>query len=899
MRFGPFRKENLDIRSMLVKIFLYIILIFLLYFPLVGIVSSSILLFLIPGLCVVSHFLNNKKWDWFEVLIVSLILGFCIQPIIGYALSMLGIRFLQSNVLLIISLIFLILTKNLKFKFPENIGIPILLIVLFFVNFIIFSTPTYKIGIIALEDVGPFPPGDDSKFHVMLIKEILSNKMVPNKFSLYPGIRRIRYPLGFHINISEILSLTNTDMFHLMFFSGPFLASLFSLSCYVFGKKMFDERMGLICTFLSFAILPILKFVTFGMYSNLLGVVIQPLSILFIYFFVKNKDKALAPIFLTGLFEINLYPFLINSLLALALILWYRKKITMIILISLALSLPYLSILFSPVYFSSPSSACLTFNDLQKLGLKYSLFTEKIEYFFYSNQHLLMNAGLAILAVLGVSYLTNLRKKILVTWIVVIFLIIAKRYIPIPTANNYLWYFFNSFWFWLEDQRLFYHLWIPIVFLASIFIHKEAKTKLATFFILLILIIPAFAIKLVRPSELRYQSFTKGDLEYIEWIDKNIPKDSIIYNDGFSGTTSTWIPPLANIKISFPFLAPDVGYSILKGGYIEKMKVVRQVPDSPQAINVLRNYNASYVTFSTFFTQADWFGRELPPFSLDKFVEPCYTKLYGAHENWVFKVNHDCPKDNYINLLTYDLVTENIVVINETDVRRIGPIKNETGENIEYLLNQNILFDLDNIFVEPDVIRDSEIFLFVYYEADKIGNTTASIVYGVEDKYNFIRYDLFQFKSCEDLIAVVSVPSEFVLEKDPVVWFNGDPMTVKKATVFLRIPKIEKISKGVYLQGDWTKVDDTFIIPDGSLNSRIVIQLEKPSKVVIEYMDSGFGNVDMNYYNNTWESFGTIERKGSGKTKIQQLHINSTALLFGVNIYPHQENFEIKNVYII
>lgn len=901
MKLDSFREHFLDVRTMIIKISLYIVLILLLYVPMMSVFSASVLLFVIPGLCVASHLLNEKEWDWFEVAIVSVIVGFCIQPILGYALSIVKVRFLEPNFLLITSLIFLVLTKRPKFKFPKNVVVPTSLIAMFFLNFIIFATPTYDIGRIAMEEVGPFPTGDDSKLHTLLIDEILSNEMIPQKLRLYPKIQRVRYSMGYHLIISEILSLTKMNMFHLMFFFAPFLASLFSLSCYVLGKKMFSERVGLICAVLSFAILPILKFVTFGMYPNLLGVVIQPVSILFIYYFVKQKGiggpSILAPLLLVGLLEINLYPFLINSMIALTLALWHRKRVTMFITLSVLIALPYLIVLFGPVHFSSSSSLCLTFEDLQKLGLKHSVFSEKIEYFFYSNQHLLMNIGLASLAMIGVSYLTKLERKIFIAWIVVIFLIIAKRYIPIPSVNNYIWYFFNSFWFWLEDQRLFYHLWVPIVFLASVFIDKMGTSKVIVTLILLIFIIPALAIKMYRPSELRYQSFTKGDYEYVYWVDENVSKDSLIYNDGFGGTATSWIPPLTNTKVVFPFLSSDLGLATLGGSYREDMKIIRQVPDSPQAMDILKRYNATHVTFSTFFRQYDWFGRELPEFNLDRFVGPCYTRLYGAHENWVFKINHDCDPDGYINLMKFNLVVENFIINNGTDVRRIGPIKNETGATINHLFDQNLLFDLDRVLVEPGVVRDSQVFLFVYYTADKIGNSTASIVYGIEDKHSFLQYDIFQFKSCSDVVSVVEVPPDFVLEKDPVVWFKGEPLSVKKVVVAIRMPNTKKISDKVYLQGAWRSGEESLIIDAGSLDSRILLQVDEPGNLTIEYVDAGKGNVDLNYYDETWKPFDVIRRSDSGVIKSIKLNMDSKIQLFGINVYPHGEDFEIKDMY--
>jgi hypothetical protein len=851
MNFEIFREHFLDIRTMMIKVSLYMALILLLYTPTIGVLSASVLLFVIPGLCVASHLLNEKEWDWFEVAIVSLIVGFCIQPTLGYALSIIKVRFLEPNFLLITSLIFLVLTRRPKFNPPKNTKAIILLIFMFFLNFIIFVTPTYEIGRTAIQEVGPFPTGDDSKFHILMINEILSNDMIPQNIELYPEALRIRYPMGYSLIISEILSLTKVNAFHLMFFFAPFLASLFSLSCYVFGKKMLDERVGLIYAVLSFTVLPILKFVTFGMYPNLLAVVIQPVSVLFIYYFVNEKrvrmSSILAPLLLVGLLEINLYPFLINSMIAFSLLFWHRKRITLFIIFSLLLAMPYLTVLFGSVYFSSSSSLCLIPDDLQKLSLMHSVSPEKIEYFFYSNQHLLINVGLASLAILGVSYLTKLKRTIFIAWVVVIFLIIAKRYIPIFSANNYIWYFFDSFWFWLEDQRLFYHLWVPIVFLASIFIDKMAKTKLAVFLVLLIFIIPAIAIKIHRPNELRYQSFTQGDYEYVHWVDENLPKDSVIYNDGFVGTSTTWLPPLADTKVMFPFLSSDVELSALRSSYIENMKLVRQVPDSQQAMNILWSENASHVTFSTFFKQYDWFGRELPAFNMNRFVGPCYTRLYGAHENWVFKINYDCETDSYINLMTLNFVTENFVINNETDVRRIGPIKNETDATIDYLLDQNLLFDLDRVYIEPRVVRDSQIFLFIYYMADKIGNSTASVVYGIEDKHNFMKYDIFQFKSCEDVISVIEMPPEFVLEKDPVVWFKGEPLSVRMVTVDIRMPRIKKMSNDVYLQGAWTKSEESFTINAGSLDSRIILQIDRPGNLTIEYLDVGKGNVDLNY----------------------------------------------------
>lgn len=850
------------------------------------------ILFLIPGFSLLSYYIINRRWNMFDILITSFIIGLSTQMLLAYFLSLFNINFLDYRVSLIISYIFLFFSKNIETKKIElkDYKIISILLLLFFINFLIFTTPMTSLVAKSFREVGPFPPGDDSKHHIMLIGEILKHKKIPDTYPFYET--KIRYPLGFHIILSEIYTFNNVNLFHLIFYFGIFMASFSVFTFYLLGKHMFNEKVGITFSTLSLTIIPILKFVAYGMYPSLLGFITQPVFILFLYLYIKENRNLIAPILLSSLFVINSYPFLISFLTIFLMFFYHKRKMAEIILITFILISPALTKIFPFSHLPSINQNVGPPENIMEI-LPSSFFGKKMSYFLYNIDFLIINFSLATLAIIGLNFIEkDVKKLIILMWLISPLILFISRYIFVLPLNNLIWYLVGSFWFWVEDIRFFYYLSIPLALLSSIFVSKITKTNKQIIIILIILLIYPMLIKIFRSDEIEYRAFSIGDYNYIEWVKNNITSDSVIYNDYWRGTTSTWIPVLSGKNVTFPFNFYTNDMSFFNSCVERhKMKVVRIVPDSKEALDVMKEYNASYITFSTYFTT-----EYLPDFDEKKFTEPCFTKLYGRDENWVFKINYDCPTDSYINLITYDFTKQNFCMLNRNDIRLCS--KDEVkSKGLKIQNTTNILFDLNNIHVDPFILEKSTPYLFIYHNIS--GGGVTKVKYGFEDKYNFVNYNITQYFVYKDyLLTPLELPKDFIKEKDPIVWFQGEPLFAKNASVYIKLPEIKKISDNIYLQGSWEIKNNKFIVNKSSLNSRILLKVDEPSKLIIEYIDSSYGAVDLNYYDGEWKALDVIRRTDRDNIVFKEFNINKSTL-FGINIIPYNEKFEITGLYLI
>ncbi|MEM5831449.1 MAG: hypothetical protein QXO40_04560 [Candidatus Aenigmatarchaeota archaeon] len=701
--------------------------------------------------------------------------------------------------------------------------------------------------------MGYFPPGDDSKHHIMLIKGILTEKKIPTYYYLYPEIK-IYYPQGYHSIIANIFFISNYNLFKTIFFFGVFFYCLTAFSFYYCGKIIFNERVGLISSVLSLTNLMLLKFLTHGMYPNLLGIVLQPIFFAIFFLYVKGKSNVILPAILgASSFLINPYVAFVPFFTIIA---FYKKSPFLIFLTFLLIS-PFLFF-----YLKEYKQVDIILKgEISKILPLFTLM-ENVQYFIYNFLNIFIYTPLLVFTLLSFLYLkSKIVRKLFLIWlvspIILIVFVLFSIYMPPVTKM-----FPNILLF--EDFRMLLHISIPATLLASFslnFLNKKLKTLIPTIIILLIL--PS-CMKIIRPNELKYQSFTYGDLLFIEWINKNIQNDSIIFNDHFKGTSSTWIPPLTGIKVSSPFLGlPTFNYP-----FFQNFITIRTIPDSKEGMEILNKFNATYITFSTFFS-INQYGYLFPKFDLKKFKEPCYTQLYGSNDNFLFKINYEkCSGENYFKVYTHNF--QNLVVNNFP-----------------------LYYNLSGIKINPALKQVIEPYLFVNFDSESIGDVM--VKYGFEDKTDFVEEIIPKRSISKNVFQPVKLPKYFLNEIDPVVWFLGE-IKLNNVTLVLRLDEV-------------FKVNDILIFPKPEVRKdRILINITQPvdiilkdftrhKKLVIVYNDTK-GNVDLNFYDNYWKNFYILYRNGTNEIKTVEIPLNITAKLFSISIVPHETDFEIFDVYL-
>ena len=569
---------------------------------------------------------------------------------------------------------------------------------------------------------------------------------------------------------------------------------------------------------------------------------------------------------------------------------WYKFRVIKILILTLILTFPYLVILFKPVQFSTTLSNCLTSKDILKIKpITQSFLSENINSLIYK-QPLFLNLILLSLGVIGIFFLIQkTKKRLFLVWIIVIFILLIKRYIYIPSSSDKIWYYLNLFWYWIDDERFLYHLWIPLLFLASFSIYKISKSRLQIFVLVFLVISPSLYLEIYRPYYLRYQYMTREDMEYINWIGKKISEDRIIYFGHGWGSTPSWVPVLAGRKTTTLFLIWDMGTAMFKRDEImtKESEILCQIQDSKEALNILKKYNASYITFSTspsFLEIKKTYLKDYCNPNPNKFTEPCYTKLYGRYDNWIFKVNYNCNPQNYLTLQTRNL-----------------------RENVKFTP-----FYLSDIYLDPHIIPPSDIYVYVYYNATRIGNTYVNFT---TLNHESVVKKISQFKVCRELLTVFELPSSFISGRLINISFTGEPIDIINISLVVRdtiklkdfdhylerlvqkMPQLKKISENIYLQGDWSYENDYYIAPKESLNTRIILKnTTTQSKLVIEYLDNR-GSIDFNYYDGEWKPFGILYKQNSNKIKTKEFDLK-TISLFSLNIFAHEEPFFVKKIYL-
>jgi hypothetical protein len=625
-----------------------------------------------------------------------------------------------------------------------------------------------------------------------------------------------------------------------MFFFPLFSLFLLVLASFTLSSRIFDRQAGYISSLLIPSIPQTIIMVTYGNSPQLLSLpfLFASLSLLF----NKESKSYLLPLIFSSTFYLSPYSLFIGIVTISLFLIINKRFFTFLIflIISFLCLLPFYFFLHSS--FSNPISN--PFRNTSKADLVNLWYHSLPERISVDDLILFLRPFNEVIIALGLLAFFFLRqRKILsffISFILSSFIFLLVRRMPLLLNGFTLG--FENILFSLCDTRILFLIFYPLAFLSSFFLSKLKirKSFLITFLVLLLLPIHLERGKL----NLDYRVLTQGDWEYIKFVNESIPKDVILYNDYYRGTVSNSLAAFIERRISYPFL---MYYPILD--FSGEREIIKNVPDSPMALDILKKENASYLTFSTGFSLESSFGFSVPSFNPNNF-KICYEKMYGNYSNWIFRINYNCSPFTYF------------------------PIFFECEKWCELPTTLNVTL--------PEFLKNFRLLLLVKVYSANIGHSIGFTEIFQNEKeiavWPMIR------KKGEFLFTAELNPKESLNLK-----FEGEKPFVKNLMIAAEINGSEiSLAKDVWA----VFLNNKDIIVFNPNSSKI--------KLMVAYNNTN-GNVYFNLFNysiSTWITIGSIERNGSFTLLKKEIELPQDKYLF-LSIASHEFPFEITNMKII
>ncbi|MBU7031725.1 MAG: hypothetical protein HXS53_04275 [Theionarchaea archaeon] len=650
---------------------------------------TGILLFYgLPGIYLSHRFFHAARC--ISGIFLIMITGMCFHVCYLYVLSLFSIPF-SSFLLLIPGIIFALLADYEGVRLPSMDKSELYLCA----AAVLFFMMTFTIS-----------PQEDANGHLLLVSMTLEKTMLPHSYSLYPGVS-ISYHMGFHALVSELSFVSGFDAAHLLPFMGAVWGMFLMISSYLCLRILHGEKAGFVGGILvCFASIPPLYYLSYGAYASMISFTLQPLVIYFVYASRDPWDIPLVSLVLAAGFMSHA-SFLLFWIPLITLTRTH-KLLVPAFLLSLVFSIPFL-IRFQPSY--SPPEI---------LQLEQLWFIPET----FRTHMLVERIGIPLLICgLGGIILRRGQEKILfITWIasLLCLAVLSATGITFP------------FQFLFLANRLIDFMFLPLALLSGIFLSEILKGKyILLSFLLLVTMLPSFYFVPRYSGDTVFYADSEdfhADQEGIDWLVENTPQDTIILNEWWTGTGSSWISSLGNRRVIFPFL-------YVHDHFLENLSVAehgRDVswislsPDSPQALALLSEWKVDYIFLSSFVEDRVRWRRDSWDISTMA-SSPNYRLVFNNRETYIFKVNPESclfsrmvqahlPPSGSTEYLTSSTTLRPFLLLTYRDsgIGRVGVWSDDgllsafpllgTGEDITILLP----FDPSQHFVSESPLEKSE-----------------------------------------------------------------------------------------------------------------------------------------------------------------------------------------------
>lgn len=589
----------------------------------VKLLVAVLLFYFMPGLFLVRNFLC--RCHLVSSIFLAVITGICFNIVYVYFLSFFGIAF-NTFILLLPGVLSAVLIDFYRVRLP-TINCRELYMVL---AGIIFFFLTYTIV-----------PGEDANGHLLLVNMVTDKMMLPSTYTLYPEIH-VSYHMGFHTIVAELEYITGIHNF--LPVVGSFFVIVLILTSYLCVSTLHTEKSGLISGLLiGFGVIPPLHYLSCGSYSSIMLFAVVPVIIFLVYTLSANSDIPVVALILAAGFMIH-SSFLLFWIPLLTLLRGH-KVIGWSLVMSLGLSIPHI-MRFQPSYASQEIDQ-LTFLWYIPETFRADMVPTRI--------------GIPIF-VCGVLGLVFLKRKEFVFFSVWLLSLLTLAFMSVFGVKAPFQCVFIA-------NRLVDFMVLPLTFLASIFVSEVGKGKLL---VLILLIMPTVPHFYSTPRSCQGTLFETESLEFaadqegIAWLCENTDSSSVILNDWWTGTGSSWITSLGNRRLIFPYLyVHDHFLDILD--IPERSREVLQIcfaPDTDESKKLLREWGVDYIFLSSYVEERIRWRRDA--WNINQMVvSPNYELVFNKNDTYIFKVKEEwvCTQVHVVGEITSDFEKSTPIMI--------------------------------------------------------------------------------------------------------------------------------------------------------------------------------------------------------------------------------------------
>ncbi|MBU7045875.1 MAG: hypothetical protein HXS54_05510 [Theionarchaea archaeon] len=579
----------------------------------VKLLVAVLLFYFMPGLFLVRHFLC--RCHLVSSIFLAVTTGICFNIVYVYFLSFFGIAF-NTFILLLPGILSAVLIDFYRVRLP-TISYRELYMVL---AGIIFFSLTYTIV-----------PGEDANGHLLLVNMVTDKMMLPSTYTLYPEIH-VSYHMGFHTIVAELEYITGIHNFFPVV--GSFFVIVLILTSYLCVSTLHTEKSGLISgVLIGFGAIPPLHYLSCGSYSNIMLFAIVPVIIFLVYTSSDNSDIPVMALILAAGFMIH-SSFLLFWIPLLTLLRGH-KVMRWSLVMSLVLSIPHI-MRFQPLYASQEIDQLTTLWYIPET-FRADMIPTRIGFFIF------------VCGVLGFSFLKKKEFIFFSVWLLSLLTLALVSVFGVRIPFQYVFI----------PNRLVDFMVLPLTFLASIFVSEAGKGKYSLLLILFIMpMIPRFCSTPRSCQGILFETDSQdfaADQEGIAWLCENTDSSSIVLNDWWTGTGSSWITSLGNRRLIFPYLyVHDHFLDILD--IPERSLEVLQIssaPDTDESKKLLREWEVDYIFLSSYAEDRVKWRRNAWNVN-QMIVSPNYELVFNKNDTYIFKVKEEwiCTQVHVIGEIT-------------------------------------------------------------------------------------------------------------------------------------------------------------------------------------------------------------------------------------------------------
>ncbi len=628
----------------------------------IPLILLTIALFLLPGYVLFILFLSKSEFDVIQRLIISTCLSIVFYPLLLLACTLVKFKmdaFRAAAMLAILGGI--VLWSLVKEKRGQPIKAPFKSLAINPIYFLLLFIFALSLGVrlFIVRDL-PAPMWTDSYHHTLISQLIIERGYIPDSYEPYAHLPSFTYHFGFHTLVAFFHWLTGIDIVRSVILVGQIVNALSPLTAYLLAVKLLRSSGAGLFSALIVGLLSNMPayYVNWGRYTQLTGQLILPTALIITLRGLENEERSLkyliiAAVSLAGLFLTH-YRVVAFYLCFMVVYFLYqgltsgRGKLIELVLRMLLISL--LAVLLTLPWLWNVVSNFVP-KQLQayhSLANGNDIFSDPLirQYFSFPTRLVLLsfNSYLIALSLLGCIWGIIEREEpiiLIVLWLIALFVMANLYLLKLPFSGL------------VNNGAVIVGLYLPGSILGGYFLDRLTKEVLAKMrpqwlrlskvAIALAMISAALLgarrmLDIIEPS---YALISKSDMQAMDWIRRNVPKEAKFLSDSsfwlpnaiIGSDAGLWIPLLTGRET----IVPPMTY--VNEGTLEYVKAINALAkdisasaDAEKILPLLKRYGVTHI----YIGKRSW---KLRP---QEFIDhPSYRLVYHRDGVWIFQVDYE------------------------------------------------------------------------------------------------------------------------------------------------------------------------------------------------------------------------------------------------------------------